>query len=73
MHAWTQNGTEEEVGEWPQPQWVVVWFHDESTFYVNDHWKKRWVHKSEKAVPCAKGEGASLMVANFVSANYGWL
>jgi hypothetical protein len=28
---------------------------------------------SEKAVPRAKGEGASLMVADFVSADYGWL
>ncbi|CDO74688.1 hypothetical protein BN946_scf184960.g2 [Trametes cinnabarina] len=31
------------------------------------------VHKLEKAVPRAKGEGASLMVADFVSATYGWL
>ena len=73
MRAWTQDGTEEEVGEWPQPQRVVVWFHNKSTFYVNNRRKKRWVHKSEKAVPCAKGERASLMVADFVSADYGWL
>ncbi|CDO74299.1 hypothetical protein BN946_scf184839.g4 [Trametes cinnabarina] len=33
----------------------------------------RWVHKLEKAVPRAKGEGASLMVTDFVSTNYGWL
>ncbi|KAF8582228.1 hypothetical protein K439DRAFT_1647663 [Ramaria rubella] len=32
-----------------------------------------WVHKSETAVPYAKGEGVSLMVADFVSADYGWL
>jgi hypothetical protein len=51
----------------------VVWFHDESTFYANDHRRLRWVHKSETAVPRAKGEGASLMVADFVSADYGWL
>jgi hypothetical protein len=50
-----------------------VWFHDESTFYANDRWKKHWVHNSEKVVPQAMGEGASLMVANFVSADYGWL
>ena len=31
------------------------------------------MHKSETAVPQAKGEGASLMVADFVSADYGWL
>ncbi|TFK39602.1 hypothetical protein BDQ12DRAFT_722440 [Crucibulum laeve] len=52
---------------------VVIWYHDESTFYANDHHRKRWVHKTEKAVPYAKGEGASMMVADFVSADYGWL
>jgi hypothetical protein len=52
---------------------VIVWFHDESTFYAHDQQKKCWVHESEKAVPQAKGEGTSLMVADFVSADYGWL
>ena len=52
---------------------VVAWHHDESIFYANDRRKIRWVHNSEKAVPVAKGEGASLMVADFVSADYGWL
>jgi hypothetical protein len=33
----------------------------------------RWVHKGENPVPRTKGEGASLMVADFVSADYGWL
>ncbi|KAF9224386.1 hypothetical protein BS17DRAFT_702711, partial [Gyrodon lividus] len=47
--------------------------HNESTFYANDRQKMGWVHKSEGAIPQAKGEGASLMVAHFVSANYGWL
>ena len=73
LRTWIQDGTEEEVGEQPQPQRLVVWFHDESTFYANDRRKKRWVHNSEKAVPRAKGEGASLMVADFVSADYRWL
>lgn len=52
---------------------LVVWFHDESTFYANDCCIVRWVHKGEKPVPHTKGEGASLMVADFISANYGWL
>ena len=73
MHAWTQDGMQEEVGEGPQPQRLVVWFHDESTFYANNCRKKHWVHNSEKAIPCVKGEGASLMVADFVSADYRWL
>ncbi|KDQ11231.1 hypothetical protein BOTBODRAFT_162994 [Botryobasidium botryosum FD-172 SS1] len=52
---------------------TVVWCHDESIYYAHDRRKIRWVHKSENAVPYAKGEGASLMVADFVSPDYGWL
>jgi len=33
----------------------------------------RWVHKDEAATPYAKGKGASQMVADLVSADYGWL
>jgi hypothetical protein len=55
------------------PRRVVVWFHDESTFYANNRRKVHWVHLSEGAVPKPKGEGASIMVAHFVSADYGWL
>ena len=50
---------------------VVVWHHDKSIFYANDCQKVCWVHKSETVVPQEKGEGASLMAANFVSADYG--
>jgi hypothetical protein len=52
---------------------IVVWVHDESTFYANDRRTLRWVHESESTKPYAKGEGASLMVADFVSADFGWL
>ena len=52
---------------------VVIWTHDESTFYANDRRKLRWVHDDEDTKPYAKGEGASLMVADFISADYGWL
>ncbi|KAG1738317.1 uncharacterized protein EDB91DRAFT_1054548 [Suillus paluster] len=52
---------------------VVVWFHNESTFYANDRRKLIWEHKSKGAVPQPKGEGSSLMVADFVSADYRWL
>ncbi|KAG2074894.1 hypothetical protein BDR04DRAFT_1126601 [Suillus decipiens] len=52
---------------------VVVWFHDESTFYANDRRKQCWVHDSEGAVPQPKGEDTSLMVADFVSVDYGFL
>src|SRR3954464_10918078 len=56
---------------WPYYQ-VVIWHHDESIFYANDCRKTRWVHCSENAVLYVKGERASLMVADFVSADYGW-
>lgn len=76
---WKEDGTED--GDAKQRAFiaredgkiVVIWRHDESTFYANDRRKLRWVHSSETAKPYAKGEGASLMVGDFVSADYGWL
>jgi hypothetical protein len=32
---------------------LVIWNHDESTYYANDQRKIRWVHKGETAVPYA--------------------
>ncbi len=69
IRKWGLNGEEESSNE----RRTVIWYHDESTFYAHDRQKKRWVHKSEKATPYAKGEGHSLMIADFVSADYGWL
>ena len=71
MRKWGHDGKEEDSPE--NGRRTVFWFHDESTFYAHDRKKKRWVHNSEKAKPYAKGEGHSLMVADFVSADYGWL
>jgi len=42
---------------------VIAWFHDESVFYAHDRRKKGWYHKDAGAKPYAKGEGASLMIA----------
>ena len=52
---------------------TVVWFHDESTFYAHDRCAVRWVHENKTTKPQPKGKGASLMVAHFVSADYGYL
>ncbi|KAJ7770854.1 hypothetical protein DFH07DRAFT_686425, partial [Mycena maculata] len=54
---------------------VVIWCHDESTFFANDrrHGDLWWVHKTEMATIKAKGEGASQMVGDFVSPDYGWM
>jgi hypothetical protein len=72
---WTKEGIEDQNSPFPPPntRWTVVWYHDESTFYANDRRTQRWVPEDESAVPQPKGEGASLMVADFVSADYGWL
>ena len=83
MRQWTKEGALEtisEAAEGPPPpflqgsgRWIVIWVHDESTFYANDRRVLRWVHSSESAKPYAKGEGPSQMVADFVSPDYGWL
>ncbi|KAJ3806804.1 hypothetical protein F5876DRAFT_68648 [Lentinula aff. lateritia] len=57
----------------PRNRIIVIWFHDESTFYANDQRQIIWVHNDDTAKPHAKGEGVSFMIADFVSADYGWL
>ena len=52
---------------------VCAWFHDESIFYAHDRRRKSWYHKDASAKPYTKGEGASLMIARYVSADYGFL
>ncbi|KAF7369510.1 hypothetical protein MVEN_00280800 [Mycena venus] len=61
------------ICELPPGQIIVIWFHDESTFYAHDRRLTRWVHHTETPEPRRKGEGASLMVSDFISADYGWL
>ena len=82
MHCWTHNGTLEminegvegpnEPGTQPQAngQWIIIWVHDESTFYANNQLLLQWVHESKTAKPYAKGKGPSQVVANFVSPDY---
>ncbi|KAJ7918082.1 hypothetical protein B0H13DRAFT_1470919, partial [Mycena leptocephala] len=52
---------------------VVIWRHDESTFYAHDRRDLRWVHETETPEIKAKGEGASQMVGDFMSPDYGWM
>jgi hypothetical protein len=70
---WTANNQEVVNEALASGRTLVVWFHNESTFYANNQHIVRWVYKGETAVPHTKGEGASLMVANFISADYDWL
>ncbi|KAG2159097.1 uncharacterized protein EDB93DRAFT_1237838 [Suillus bovinus] len=46
---------------------------EEASDEPRPHTQLYWVHGNETAKPRPKGEGASLMVADFVSADYGWL
>ncbi|KZV98420.1 hypothetical protein EXIGLDRAFT_606991 [Exidia glandulosa HHB12029] len=52
---------------------LVLYTHDESTFYANDRRKTKWNHKDEPCKPQPKGEGESLMVADFLSPEFGRL
>ncbi|KAG9103638.1 hypothetical protein FRC06_009142, partial [Ceratobasidium sp. 370] len=52
---------------------VIVWFHDESTFYAHDCQLQRWVFIGEHPIPAQKGEGNSVMIADYVSKEQGWL
>jgi len=72
MVNYTQDNLQEFGPKMPGLE-VIVWFHDESIFYAHDRRKKGWYHKEAPAKPYAKGEGASLMIADFVSAKFGWL
>ncbi|THU93077.1 hypothetical protein K435DRAFT_820342 [Dendrothele bispora CBS 962.96] len=71
MKSWTRDNILELVNGVGCP--VVIWFHDESIFYAHDRKKLQWVKNNDSPTPYAKGEGVSLMVADFVSMDYGWL
>ena len=45
----------------------------ESKFYVHDGQRRQRVHKGEKAAPQPKGEGVSMVVADFVLTDESWL
>lgn len=56
-----------------QPFRLELITHDESTFYANDRSRQRWFHTSEAATPVRKGEGASIMVSDFLTPTFGRL
>lgn len=69
--ATTPNDPMANAATTPNIQHAVVWYHNKLVFYVNDQQEMHWVGENKTPVPQPKGEGASLMVANFVSADYG--
>lgn len=65
------TGSEPTAGLWLLLR--CVWFHDESVAAAHVRRQLGWVHESENPVPRPKGEGPTLMVADFVSEAFGWL
>ncbi|KAJ7170413.1 hypothetical protein C8R43DRAFT_875835, partial [Mycena crocata] len=73
MDAWSRDNLPEFGPDLPGKH-IIVWFHDKSILYAHDRRRKTWYHKDAPAETVhSGGEGASLMVADFVSAKYGWL
>ncbi len=52
---------------------LILVTHDESTFYQNDLQKSQWAHKSDKPTPQPKGDGQSVMISDFLTADWGRL
>ncbi|TEB25675.1 hypothetical protein FA13DRAFT_1756509 [Coprinellus micaceus] len=52
---------------------LIVVTHDESMFYENDRRTLVWSHENDKPVPVRKGEGASIMVSDFLTLKWGRL
>ena len=72
MYNWDEDNLPE-LRPRPPGHWVIAWFHDESIFYAHDQHCKVWIHKDALAKPYAKGEGVSMMVADYMSADFRWL
>ncbi|KAH8802398.1 hypothetical protein DL96DRAFT_1475542, partial [Flagelloscypha sp. PMI_526] len=72
MHLWVRNGIRE-TGPLAPGKQIIVWYHDESIFYANDRRRKFWWQVDAAAKPYQKGEGQSFMIADYVSAEFGWL
>ena len=52
---------------------LILITHDESIFFQNDERKTNWNCENSRPVPKPKGEGQSLMVSNFLTAEWGRL
>jgi hypothetical protein len=52
---------------------LILVMHDESTFFQNDQCKYLWGRAGENAAPHPKGEGQSIMVSDFLTADWGHL
>lgn len=72
LNKWGKDGVTLEHTVSPGERPVEEWYHDEVTFYANDRRHSGWKYINAGSDPRPKGEGASIMVSNFVSADRGW-
>ena len=73
MQKWDKDGRAEPLTLARGEVHVVPWFNDESIFYGNDRRQSGWVHKYSSPEPYTKGEGASEMVGEYFSPDFGYL
>ncbi len=79
FHIWDDNGNElPHPSGFPVPVahgrfHLVLVTHDELTFFQNDQCKYLWDHAGKNGTPRPKGEGQSLMVSDFLMADWGHL
>ncbi|KAG0703460.1 hypothetical protein DFH29DRAFT_803494 [Suillus ampliporus] len=66
------DGLTSEISLELQERPVEIWLQDESTFYANDRRHSGWKHIDAGSDPRPKGEGTSVMISDFVSADRGW-
>jgi hypothetical protein len=71
FHFWDDNGNLLSSPSHSFPLILVT--HDELIFYQNDERKTRWGHQASQPAPIPKGEGQSLMVSDFLTAEWGRL
>jgi hypothetical protein len=77
FHTWDSN----DVEHLPQNAFpvqggrfrLILVTHDESVFYQNDSHKTHWIANTSKATPLPKGDGQSIMVSDFLTAEWGRL
>ena len=79
FHIWDDNGDElPRPSGFPVPGAIgrfrlILVTHDESTFFQNDQHKTLWEHTGKTGAPRPKGEGQSLMISDFLTADWGRL
>lgn len=65
------DGLMSEINLEPHKHSVEVWLQDEVMFYANYRCHSGWHHLNAGCDPYPKGEGTSIMISDFISADRG--